>query len=166
MVVLVEGQIDSSVSRGLLMAFGAVTAAVVGLMLMAMLNCSFILLHVLNFPAKQSVIAIANGEDADTFSFFWRTRCQDDWEAAYKSFRLGALCEADETGDVGSCDAPLRLRHFTCFEQPCAGVSLFVVSLALLGWVKFHDFPIAAGLVTAVAVCCILYWLLHTKVCV
>lgn len=126
MVVLVESNVDADVLPQLLMAaFGGVTAIAAGAMLLSMINASLILVAVLNFDCKRSVL------ESGQFSFvqFWSSRCERDFLFAFKCFGIG--------------------------------VPAFVISLALLGWVKFHQSTITAVVITVVAVTVLIIWAVH-----
>ena len=94
MVVLVEIQIPADLSPGLLVTFGCTTAGVVSLMLIAMLNATYILVAILRYDCVKR----------DTpFTDFWRKRCESDWQLALRAFGLGVplfLCVLGQIGWV------------------------------------------------------------------
>lgn len=80
MVVMVEIQLPEDLPLVLLVLFGGSSAGVVGLMLIAMLNCTMVLIAILKYDCK---------ERDPPFHHFWTTRCEDDWQFAYQAFTLG-----------------------------------------------------------------------------
>jgi len=94
MVVLVEVQIPKNMNPVLLVTFGCTTAAVVGLMLTAMLNSTFMLVAILRYDCVQREVPFAK---------FWRTRCESDWKFALRAFAYGVplfLCVLAQIGWV------------------------------------------------------------------
>lgn len=80
MVVLVEAQIPSDYPPVLLIAFGGTAAAVVSLMLIAMLNATYMLVAILRYDTVLRQIP---------FPEFWRKRCENDWKFALRAFGYG-----------------------------------------------------------------------------
>ena len=94
MVVLVEIQIPADLSPGLLVTFGCTTAGVVSLMLIAMLNATYILVAILRYDCVKR---------ETPFTDFWRKRCESDWQLALRAFGLGVplfLCVLGQMGWV------------------------------------------------------------------
>jgi len=60
--------------------FGATSAGVVGLMLLAMLNCTMVLIAILKYDCIRR---------EQTFENFWGRRCEEDWATAYFCFTAG-----------------------------------------------------------------------------
>lgn len=128
MVVLVEAQVDENAPSWLKAAFGLSAASVIGLMCMAMINCTLILVLILKHDCTRFVDDLTPSE---LLLDFWSNRCEDDWQTSFQAFT--------------------------------AGVPAFLVSLALLGWVKFLSSPATAVCITVVAVIAIGVWILHTQ---
>jgi hypothetical protein len=71
---------------------GATSAGVVSLMLIAMLNCTMMLIAILRYDCVQR---------DPPFDQFWATRCEGDWQFAYKAFTTGVplfLCVLAQIG--------------------------------------------------------------------
>lgn len=71
---------------------GATSAGVVSLMLIAMLNCTMMLIAILRYDCVQR---------DPPFDQFWATRCEGDWQFAYKAFTTGIplfLCVLAQIG--------------------------------------------------------------------
>uniref|UniRef100_A0A7S4NBN3 Uncharacterized protein n=1 Tax=Odontella aurita TaxID=265563 RepID=A0A7S4NBN3_9STRA len=77
MVVLVEVQIPSDLHPVLLVMFGCTTAGVVSLMLVSMLNSTFVLVAILRYDCVRREAPFAE---------FWRKRCESDWKFALRAF--------------------------------------------------------------------------------
>ena len=80
MVVMVEIQIPDDIHPALLVIFGCTTALVVAMMLIAMLNCTLMLVAILRYDCIGREVA---------FSEFWRKRCESDFNFAIKAFGCG-----------------------------------------------------------------------------
>lgn len=80
MVSLVEIEIPNNVSPALLITFSISGASVVCLMLMSMLNATFILVAILRYDTVKRELP---------FPRFWQSRCEDDWKFALRMFALG-----------------------------------------------------------------------------
>ena len=94
MVVLVEIQIDPRISPYLLAIFGLTTSLVVGTMLIAMLNCTLMLVAILRYNCVTREVPFAD---------FWRMRCEEDFTFSLKAFCLGVplfMCTLAELGWV------------------------------------------------------------------
>lgn len=94
MIVMVEIQLPDDIHLVLLVSFGATSALVVGLMLISMLNCTMMLIAILKYDCVQR---------KPPFGEFWRNRCEDDWQFAYRSFTTGVpmfLCVLAQVGWV------------------------------------------------------------------
>lgn len=74
MVVMIEIQLPKGLHVVQITLFGATSAGVVGLMLVAMLNCTMMLLAILKYDCVRR---------QPSFESFWATRCEDDWRSAY-----------------------------------------------------------------------------------
>lgn len=120
MVVMVEIQLPTNMSTVLLVMFGASTSMVVGLMLVAMINCTFILTAILKYDCKRR---------DEPFEDFWRKRCEGDWKMSFKAFTCGVPCFL--------CVLAL-LGWVAFYEQPgrniAAGIVTFVATACLSGW--------------------------------
>lgn len=80
MVVLVEIQIPADLNSALLVTFGVTTALAISLMLVAMLNATYILVAILRYDCVRR---------ETPFVDFWRKRCESDWQLALRSFGFG-----------------------------------------------------------------------------
>lgn len=80
MVVMVEIALPDRINFLLLVLYGATSASVVGLMLLAMLNCTMMLIAILKYDCVNRPIP---------YDQFWQTRCEGDWRFAYQCFSLG-----------------------------------------------------------------------------
>eukprot|EP00521_Asterionellopsis_glacialis_P007998 CAMPEP_0195284074 /NCGR_PEP_ID=MMETSP0707-20130614/2412_1 /TAXON_ID=33640 /ORGANISM="Asterionellopsis glacialis, Strain CCMP134" /LENGTH=291 /DNA_ID=CAMNT_0040343369 /DNA_START=142 /DNA_END=1017 /DNA_ORIENTATION=- len=80
MVVMVEIAIPDDLHPALLVVFGCTTAGVVSLMLIAMLNATFMLVAILRYDCVVRDVA---------FHDFWRKRCDSDWRLALRCFAYG-----------------------------------------------------------------------------
>lgn len=67
----------------------------IGLMLMAMLNCTLILVIILKHDCSQPTGSTMT--PTQVFLDFWETRCEEDWQSSFKQFRMG------ESGGRSSC---------------------------------------------------------------
>ena len=74
MVVIVEVQIDPSLSPVLLTIFGLTVSIVVGTMLIAMLNCTLMLVAILRYNTVLREVP---------FGDFWRMRCEEDFKVRF-----------------------------------------------------------------------------------
>mmetsp|Transcript_25355 Transcript_25355/g.31242 ORF Transcript_25355/g.31242 Transcript_25355/m.31242 type:complete len:207 (+) Transcript_25355:172-792(+) len=128
MISLVETQIPTDINLVLLIAFSCCSALVVCLMLLSMLNATFILVAILRYDTVKREIP---------FSKFWRMRCEDDWKFALQCFALG--------------------------------VPLFMIVLALIGWVIFWENENLAGWIAAsscisiIAILTVVYYLFYIE---
>ena len=80
MIVMVEIQLPDNLHVLTLMLFGTTSALVVGIMLIAMLNCTMMLIAILKYDCVNR---------NPPFHMFWRVHCEDDWHFAYRSFTFG-----------------------------------------------------------------------------
>ncbi len=80
MITLVEIEIPNSISPALLVSFTCCSSFVVCLMLISMLNATFILVAILRYDTVRREVP---------FQRFWGTRCEDDWKFALRAFALG-----------------------------------------------------------------------------
>ena len=80
MVVLVEVELPGTTPFWLLISFALSSAMVVCLMLVAMLNCTMILVCILKFDSVRRDPA---------FKTFWTIRCENDWLNGYWAFNRG-----------------------------------------------------------------------------
>lgn len=80
MVVITELQIPKGLHPVLLISFGCTTALVVSLMLISMLNSTFMLVAVLRYDCVKREMP---------FDKFWGSRFQNDWKWALKCFVVG-----------------------------------------------------------------------------
>jgi Mediator of CRAC channel activity. len=80
MVVIVEIQIPYNLHPALLISFGCTTALVVCLMLISMLNATFLLVSILRYDTVGRALP---------FEKFWKTRCESDWKLALRAFVFG-----------------------------------------------------------------------------
>ena len=92
MVSLVEIQYPNDVSPALLISFSCSGALVVCLMLISMLNATFMLVAVLRYDTVKRDVP---------FPRFWRTRCEDDWRFALRAFALGVPMFMLVLGQIG-----------------------------------------------------------------
>eukprot|EP00903_Cladosiphon_okamuranus_P011920 g11196.t1 len=83
LVAMVEVNIPSDVNAVLLIFFGSTAASVVGLMLLAMLSSTFMLVAIMKYDVK------AKDPKYLTFQVFWSTRCEDDWRFSFRAFNMG-----------------------------------------------------------------------------
>jgi len=85
MVVLVETQINvGSIDPFLLGTWATISALAIAMMLTSTLVCSFLLVIILEYDEKQSLIDSKHG-----FGDFWVRRCERDWEFAFACFTWG-----------------------------------------------------------------------------
>jgi|Transcript_12680 calcium release-activated calcium channel protein 1 len=80
MVALVEMPIPSNLNSAQLIIFGGTASSVIGLMLLAMLNATFMLVAILKYDCVNRDVK---------FSDFWRKRCESDWKLALRCFSYG-----------------------------------------------------------------------------
>lgn len=133
MVVMVEITMPSNINFALLVIYGLTSSSVVGLMLLAVLNSTMILIAILKYDCINRPIP---------FKEFWQTRCESDWRFAYKCFSSGVPLFMVVLSQIGwLVFAQYRDRHFY-------GLS-------------YRDTP--AAIVTLVASACLLMWYVHTK---
>ena len=94
MVVLVEVGIPNDLHPVLAVTFGCTTACVVSLMLIAMLNATYMLVAILRYDCV--------GREMP-FREFWRKRCESDWKFALRAFGYGVplfMCVLAQVGWV------------------------------------------------------------------
>ncbi|CAM9812810.1 unnamed protein product [Discosporangium mesarthrocarpum] len=72
-----------TIHPGLLILFGTTAALVVGLMLIAMLSSTFMLVAIMKYDVKN------RDRSYPTFQKFWSTRCESDWRFSFRAFNLG-----------------------------------------------------------------------------
>ncbi|GMI49110.1 hypothetical protein TrCOL_g7438 [Triparma columacea] len=92
MVVIVEVQIDPSLSPVLLTIFGLTVSIVVGTMLIAMLNCTLMLVAILRYNTVLREVP---------FGDFWRMRCEEDFKYALRCFNAGVPMFMATLGELG-----------------------------------------------------------------
>eukprot|EP00559_Dactyliosolen_fragilissimus_P003497 CAMPEP_0184860848 /NCGR_PEP_ID=MMETSP0580-20130426/5652_1 /TAXON_ID=1118495 /ORGANISM="Dactyliosolen fragilissimus" /LENGTH=196 /DNA_ID=CAMNT_0027358103 /DNA_START=254 /DNA_END=844 /DNA_ORIENTATION=+ len=92
MVVLVEVQISQNLHPVLLVSFGCTTAGVVGLMLIAMLNATYMLVAILRYDTVHRDMPFAE---------FWRKRCEGDWKLSLRAFGIGVPLFMLDLAQVG-----------------------------------------------------------------
>lgn len=80
MILIVEISIPDGLHPVLLISFGCTTAMVVSLMLISMLNATFMLVAILRYDTVKREIP---------FEKFWRTHCEGDWKFALRAFVFG-----------------------------------------------------------------------------
>mmetsp|Transcript_19155 Transcript_19155/g.60238 ORF Transcript_19155/g.60238 Transcript_19155/m.60238 type:complete len:232 (-) Transcript_19155:305-1000(-) len=134
MIVMVEVELPDSISLVLLIVYSATCASVVGLMLLAMLNCTIMLIAVMKYDCVNRPIP---------FRQFWQTRCEADWRFAYRCFSLGVPMFMIVLAQIG----------WVVFDK--------YQSKKLLNRVNYRD--LSASVVTCVAILCLMLWSLHTK---
>jgi len=93
MIVLVESQVSNkNVHQMLLVSFGYTTALVVSLMLLSMLNTTYMLVAILKYDTIRREIP---------FEDFWLKRCSSDWKFALRSFEMGLALFMILLGQIG-----------------------------------------------------------------
>ena len=92
MISLVEIEIPNTISPALLISFSISGAAVVCLMLISMLNATFILVAILRYDTVKRDLP---------FPRFWQSRCEDDWRFALRMFALGVPLFMVVLGQIG-----------------------------------------------------------------
>mmetsp|Transcript_9550 Transcript_9550/g.14058 ORF Transcript_9550/g.14058 Transcript_9550/m.14058 type:complete len:207 (-) Transcript_9550:54-674(-) len=80
MILIVEIEIPKNLHPAILILFGCTSALVVCLMLVSMLNATFMLVAILRYDTVEREM---------TFDKFWRTRCENDWKFALRAFVYG-----------------------------------------------------------------------------
>ena len=80
MVVLVEAQIPPDLNPVLLVTFGCTASSVVSLMLISLLNTTYMLVAILRYDTVNREVP---------FKEFWRKRCESDWKFALRAFGYG-----------------------------------------------------------------------------
>lgn len=91
---MVEVVIPDDIHPALLVIFGCTTASVVSLMLIAMLNATFMLVGILRYDCVNREV---------NFKDFWRKRCDSDWRLALRCFAYGVplfMCVLAQVGWV------------------------------------------------------------------
>lgn len=134
MIVMVEVQLPDKINFILLVTYGATSASVVGLMLLAMLNCTMMLIAVMKYDCINRPIP---------FVEFWQTRCESDWRFAFRCFSAGVPLFMAVLAQIGWV-------VFAKYEDKDYRHNL-----------NYRDLP--ASVVTAVAVLCLILWYLHTN---
>jgi len=133
MVVMVEIQLPDRINFLLLLVYGATSASVVGLMLLAMLNCTVMLVAILKYDCVNRPIP---------YHAFWHTRCESDWRFAYQCFSLGVPLFMVVLAQIG----------WIVFSDGRGGDPYANYTT----WIP-------ATLVSAVAAVCVALWYLHLK---
>lgn len=80
MVVMVEISLPKDLHLLQIVIFGATSAGVVGLMLVAVLNCTMMLIACFKYDCI---------ERDPPFEDFWQSRCEEDWRTSYRAFTTG-----------------------------------------------------------------------------
>jgi calcium release-activated calcium channel protein 1 len=80
--------IPSELDTTLLFFFGLTVASVVGLMMIAMLNATFVLIAIYKFNTDNEALDETK-KIAKAFKDFWDQRCDKDWKLAFNAFSLG-----------------------------------------------------------------------------
>lgn len=80
MILIVEIEIPSDLHPVLLVSFGCTTALVVSMMLISMLNATFMLVAILRYDCVRRDMP---------FDKFWKTRCESDWKFSLSAFAFG-----------------------------------------------------------------------------
>jgi calcium release-activated calcium channel protein 1 len=80
MISLVEMNIPNTIPVALLITFSCTGTMVICLMLISMLNSTFILVAILRYDTVSRNLP---------FQTFWRTRCEIDWRLSLRAFALG-----------------------------------------------------------------------------
>mmetsp|Transcript_16281 Transcript_16281/g.50373 ORF Transcript_16281/g.50373 Transcript_16281/m.50373 type:complete len:160 (+) Transcript_16281:395-874(+) len=133
MVVMVEIQLPDKINFGLLIVYGTTSASVVGLMLLAMLNCTMMLIAILKYDSISRPIP---------YYTFWQTRCESDWRFAYRCFSLGVPMFMVVLAQIGWIT-------FAKYSKE--------------RWGQVDHANIAAMAVTLVASVCLCLWYAHVK---
>lgn len=97
------------------------------MMLLSMVTSSLILVTILDFDEKRSVV----GGDITGFADFWITRCDKEWRLSFLAFMYG--------------------------------VPIFLISLGLLGFLKFQHSTATHWLIAVVAAVSIAIFFLYTR---
>jgi len=92
MIILVEIEIPDNIPAPLLIAFTCSGAIVVCLMLIAMLNTTFILVAILRYDTVERQV---------DFPRFWANRCESDWRLSIRAFTFGVPIFILLLGQVG-----------------------------------------------------------------
>jgi calcium release-activated calcium channel protein 1 len=131
MVTIVEVNIPDDLNRGVLLAYGLVVCFEFIFMLLAMLICTLLLLAVTRFVTHtlEGEVRALSAIELDLVSPF--------------SVWWLQKCEHE------------WLLAYRLFRW---GASLFLTDIALLAWVQFRDWAVAAGCMSAVCVLGILYF--------
>ena len=119
-VMFVELTLPEGLPTGLVVAYGATSAAVCCILSLTMIQTML----VMNAMNQRSQML----EDKMEFNRFWVGRCDEKWRRTFKWFSFA--------------------------------VPLFLLDIALVGWIKFYDTPSAAVVVTVMSVVSIVVWAL------
>ena len=133
MVVMVEIALPDQINFVLLVLYGATSASVVGLMLLAMLNCTMMLIAILKYDCVNRPIP---------YEQFWQTRCEGDWRFAYQCFSLGVpmfMVVLAQIGWIVFAKYSKNAQH-----------------------TDYRSY-VPAAIVTLVAVACLFLWYVHVK---
>ncbi|CAB1104455.1 unnamed protein product [Ectocarpus sp. CCAP 1310/34] len=95
LVAMVEVNIPSDVNAVLLIFFGSTAASVVGLMLLAMLSSTFMLVAIMKYDVK------AKDRHYPSFQRFWASRCESDWRFSFRAFNIGIPLFMGVLAEVG-----------------------------------------------------------------
>lgn len=126
MIVLVEIEIPADLHPVLLVTFGMTTASVVSLMLVAMLNATYILVAILRYDCVVR---------ETPFFDFWRKRCESDWKFALRAFGIGVplfMCVLAQIGWV------VFWNHNSA-RYYASGLVTFVAVVTLVLWFAHTD---------------------------
>ena len=118
MVVLVETSIEEEADSTLLFLFGLFTGLVVCLMFLSLIISALMLVTILNFDAAQSVI-----DQTLSFSLFWATRCESDFQFAFTCFKSAIPCFM-----VSLC----TLSWIKFKSTPAVSITVSIISFILL----------------------------------
>mmetsp|Transcript_10698 Transcript_10698/g.43280 ORF Transcript_10698/g.43280 Transcript_10698/m.43280 type:complete len:230 (-) Transcript_10698:133-822(-) len=134
MVVMVEIELPDALNFGLLCLYGATAGSVVGLMLLAMLNCTMLLVAVMKYDCVNRPVPFAR---------FWHARCESDWRFAYRCFSTGVPLFIVVLGEIG----------WVVFYK--------YRDKRLREGVNYRDVP--ASIISSIALACLTLWYVHTK---
>ncbi|KAG5176486.1 calcium release-activated calcium channel protein, partial [Tribonema minus] len=96
LVAMCQMQIPDGVNGWLLVSFGTVTAAAVGVPLIAMLSSTLVLVAVIKYDPKVAVNAAC-----PDFGTFWSTHCEADWRLSFRCFNISIALFLMVLGQVG-----------------------------------------------------------------
>lgn len=125
-------------------------------MLLAMLICTLLLLAVTRFVTHtlEGEVRALSAVELDLVSPFyswWLHRCEREWLLAYRLFRWGESLWA-----VAVCMLGVLIPTDQCVWLP--GCSFFLIDLAVLAWVQFRAWAVAATTMSTLCVLGILYF--------